>query len=349
MKLALDVLKEEYTAALRDYVARGEESALQQAFDLGRRAIKDEPSVLDITAIHHEALARLLRETPDASRERVLQEASEFLMQAISPFEMTHRGFQETNARLRELNETLERRVEERTEELARSNAELQQFAYIASHDLQEPLRMVTSYMQLLTRRYGDRLDGDAREFIGFAVDGAARMNRLIQDLLAFSRVGTRGREFTPTDCNEVLEMARMNLKVAIEETGARVTSDPLPTVMGDDTQLVQLFQNLISNAIKFTKDRTPEVRVGVQSDEAGWLFSVSDNGIGMERRHLDKVFTIFQRLHTRDEYAGTGIGLAVCRKIVERHGGRIWAESEPGEGSTFYFTLPADGEGDRR
>lgn len=225
--------------------------------------------------------------------------------------------------------------------ELARSNAELEQFAYVASHDLQEPLRAVASCVQLLKKRYEGKLDERAEEFITHAVDGTKRMQSLIMDLLAYSRVSTHAHAFERVECEAVLEEALANLTVAIGESGAVVAHDPLPVVQADGAQLAQLFQNLIGNALKFRADRRPEIRLAVRPAVDGWLFSVADNGIGIEAQYFERVFRVFQRLHTRTRYPGTGIGLAICKKIVERHGGRIWIESQPEQGSTFYFTLP--------
>ena len=226
--------------------------------------------------------------------------------------------------------------------ELARSNAELEQFAYVASHDLQEPLRMVASYVGLLERRYRGRLDADADDFIEFAVDGARRMQALLNGLLDLSRVGTRGREPEPTESEAALRDALLNLEQAIGEARAEITHDPLPTVLGDRTQLTQLFQNLVSNGIKFNAGGKPRVTVTASRSGSMWEFAVADNGIGIDPAHFDRIFQVFQRLHTRDAYEGTGIGLSVCRKIVERHGGTIRPESAQGQGTTFRFTLKA-------
>ena len=245
---------------------------------------------------------------------------------------------------------TRRKQVEEalarQAQELARSNAELEQFAYVASHDLQEPLRMMASFAQLLAQEYRGRLGAEADEYIAYIVDGATRMQRLINDLLSYARVGTHGKPFTLLDTTAIVATACTNLRAAIEESGAVITCTQLPAVRGDTTQLVQLFQNLIGNAIKFRADRPLRVDIGAERQGDRWRFWVRDNGIGIEPQYAERVFLIFQRLHSRADYPGTGIGLALCKKIVERHGGRIWIESEPERGCSVYFTLPAHDQG---
>ncbi len=243
----------------------------------------------------------------------------------------------------------MEEAIRLHSEKLARSNQELERFAYVASHDLQEPLRMVASFTQLLSQRYTGRLDETADKYIHYAVDGAKRMQQLIADLLAFSRVNSKELDLRPTGCEALIVAALQNLRAAIEESGAAIDRDPLPEVCVDEGQFIQLFQNLLGNAIKFRrKETSPRIHVSAVDDGAEWLFSVQDNGIGIEPKHADRVFQIFQRLHTRTEYPGTGIGLAVCQKVVERHGGRIWVESQPGMGSNFRFTVPKSQTGGR-
>ncbi len=234
-----------------------------------------------------------------------------------------------------------EEALQRQAAELERSNADLQQFAYVASHDLQEPLRMVASFTQLLQQRYADQLDEAANEFIGFAVDGANRMQHMINDLLVYSRVNTRGADFEPVDMNRILAQVLANLQLAIHEHDAIVTHRPLPAISADATQMEQLLQNLVSNAIKFRGDAPPRVAISAQRKRGEWVFAVQDNGIGISPEYSDRIFLFFQRLHSRDRYAGSGIGLPVCKRIVERHGGRIWVESTPGSGSTFYFSIP--------
>jgi len=234
-----------------------------------------------------------------------------------------------------------EQKLRQTLEDLECSNAELEQFAYVASHDLQEPLRMVASFLQLLERRYKDKIDEDANEFIAYAVDGANRMQRMINDLLQYSRVGTRGKLFEQTDSKIALDLAIRNLIVAIKENDALITQDALPIIMADSIQLIQVFQNLIGNAIKYRGDEPSKIHISAKRKGNEWIFSVKDNGIGIESKHFDRIFLIFQSLHNKISYPGSGIGLSICKKIVERHGGRIWVESQPGMGSTFYFSIP--------
>ncbi len=257
---------------------------------------------------------------------------------SLSPF--TFEGHDGAVAIVRDV--TDQRRL---SRELKRSNEELEQFAYVASHDLQEPLRMVSGYTQLLKRRYVDKLDTDANEYIEFAVDGVKRMQSLISDLLAFSRLSTHGKNFSTVDLQDVFEHACANLQASIAETRAQVVIEALPKASGDRTQLIQLAQNLIGNALKFHKPGVaPVIKVTAADEDKLWRLDVADNGIGIEPQYRDKIFVIFQRLHTRDKYAGTGIGLAVCKKIVERHHGRIWIDSELEVGTTFHFTLLKEG-----
>lgn len=247
----------------------------------------------------------------------------------------------EFEARLERLNGQLT----DQADELQRSNSDLEQFAYIASHDLQEPLRMISGYCQLLQRRYKDKLDQDADEFIEFAVEGAGRMQRLISDILMYSRVGTRAKPLEKILSKDIFDGALANLQVVTEEAGATITSNELPEIMGDSSQLCQLFQNLLGNAIKFRGDTPPEIHVSATRKGKEWEFSVSDNGIGIEPEHRDRIFLIFQRLHTRAEYEGTGIGLAVCQKIVARHGSTLQVDESESGGSKFTFNLPATGD----
>ncbi len=241
------------------------------------------------------------------------------------------------------LRDELEQKIQElakKTEDLTRSNVELEQFAYVASHDLQEPLRIVTSYAQHLEKRYKGKLDPEADEFIEFIVDGTRRMEGLIKGLLAFSRVGTRGKPFELLETEAVLKVVLQNLRLAIEDNKGRVTHDTLPAIVADETQIMELFQNLIANGLKFHGQDSPIVHISARREEKGWTFSFKDNGIGIDPQHYSKLFSIFQRLNPRD-YPGTGIGLAVSKKIVERHGGHIWVDSVPGKGATFYFFIP--------
>ncbi|MDW5562720.1 MAG: ATP-binding protein [Methanomassiliicoccus sp.] len=251
------------------------------------------------------------------------------------------RGFRSIVTDVTEVNR-VQQQVEEYSKKLERSNTELQQFAYIASHDLQEPLRMITSYLGLLNRKFGDGLDPMAKEYMSFINSGAVRMRELVQDILEYSRVDTQGNEFARVDMDRVMIAVLNALHIYIDETKTVISSESLPTVLGDEKQMGQLLTNLISNAIKFRRhDAVPRIIVSAVAAGNEFIFSVKDNGIGIDAQYADKLFKMFSRLHTRDEYPGTGIGLAITKKIVERHGGRIWFESEPGKGTTFFFTIP--------
>ncbi len=319
--VAADVSRDPYFVRLADEFTRSE---LTVPIRSGDKII----GVLDIQSIELAAF--------DDTDVAAMETLSSQLASAIDNARLYEEAQEELTQRRR-----VERMLKGMTDDLARSNKELEQFAYIASHDLQEPMRMVGSYVQLLARRYKGRLDQDADDFINFAADGASRMQNMINDLLAYSRVGMRGKAVAPTDSGAALDRALTNLKLIVAEKKATITRDPLPTLTADETQLTQLFQNLIGNAIKFQDKNAPRVHVSAALQDGAWLFSVRDNGIGIESRYQERIFEIFERLHRESEYRGTGIGLAICKRIVERHGGRIWVESQPGEGSTFFFTIP--------
>ncbi len=302
-----------------------------EALDVLRREGLDVPLILvsgalgDVTAV--ECIKR-------GATDYVLKDGLARLPEAV------RRALQERH--LMRLRRQAEEGLARKAKELARSNTELEQFAYIASHDLQEPLRMVASYTQLLAERYGGKLDENADKFLGYAREGALRMQVLIRDLLSFSRVVQAGVTGKNVDCDMALEEALQSLTAAIEESCAVVTHDQLPNVWADQTQIAQVFQNLIGNAIKFHDGAPPECAVSAEKSGRNWLFSVSDNGIGIAPEYAENIFVVFQRLHARTEYPGNGIGLAICKKIIQHYGGTIWVESRVGEGSTFKFTLPA-------
>jgi len=308
-----------------------------EALDVLRRAGLDIPLILvsgalgDVTAV--ECIKR-------GATDYVLKDGLARLPEAV------RRALQEK--RLLRLRRQAEEDLARKAEELARSNADLEQFAYIASHDLQEPLRMVVAYTQLLSERYKGKLDENADKFLGYASEGAQRMQVLIRDLLAFSRVGRQDAVSGSVDCNAVMAEVLQSLASTVEESGAVVTHGALPDVWADRTQVAQVLQNLIQNAIKFRSKEALVVSVQAEKADQNWLFSVRDNGIGIAPEYAESIFVVFQRLHARDEYAGNGMGLAICKKIVERYGGRIWVESQAGSGSTFKFTLPAHGPEER-
>ena len=300
-------------------------------------------SLLFALAIHYAQTSRSRAEAAEAANIKLGQEVME-RKRAEEEAEGHAAELADANARL-EL-EIVERKkavetVARHSAELERSNAELEQFAYVASHDLQEPLRVIGGYAQLLSKRYRGRLDSDADEFISFVVDGTNRMQLLISDLLAYSKVGSRDRVSNPCDCNSIVRETMTTLKAAMDESKATVTHDQLPTVMADKFQLMQLFQNLIGNAIKYRGKKPPSVHISSMMNGSEWVFSVQDNGIGIDPRYHDRIFVIFQRLHGKGEYSGTGIGLAICKKVVENHNGKIWVNSAPETGSTFYFSIP--------
>ena len=304
--------------------------------DLHCRIHSSAPDELGILARDFDRMAQRL-EGNDHSLHRLNLELEERVAERTRQLSSSNAELQLSIAKLRQAEEAQNKYALS----LERSNKELEYFAYVASHDLQEPLRKIGSFTELFARKYKDQLDDKAGTYIGYIVDGAQRMQILINDLLSFSRVTTKGREFAAVDCNRLLARVRQDLDLAIQESGAQIKVQELPTVQGDELQLGQVFQNLIANAIKYREpNQTPEIAVEAATGGGEWIFSVRDNGIGIEAQHFARIFQLFQRLHTREEYSGTGIGLALCQKIVERHEGRIWLESTPGQGSTFFFTI---------
>ena len=295
-----------------------------------------------------QTLRQLRERSEELEREIAERERAQELAAAYRELEQAQAAslnIMEDLARQKHALEQAYQKIQQKTEELARSNQELEQFAYVASHDLQEPLRKMINYAQLVARRYHGQLEADADRFLAYIVEGALRMQALIHDLLTYSRVG-REMVVEPTDLAAVLQQVLSDLGVKIQESGAVVTADPLPTVLAHPTHMAQLLQNLLSNAVKFRGKEPPRVHVSVVRRQDEWVVSVRDHGIGIDPQYHERIFVIFQRLHTRQEYPGTGIGLAICKKIVERHGGRIWVDSVSGQGATFSLTIPAADQG---
>ncbi|MGD0283886.1 MAG: ATP-binding protein, partial [Dissulfurispiraceae bacterium] len=289
-----------------------------------------------------EHLRQLISQILESGDEREIELAVDERFFSLIIVPVADEGYVNMYGRDVSLKKQMEEKLRTYSLELERSNKELELFASIAAHDLQEPLRGVSGFAGLLKKRYMGKLDQDGDEFISYIVDGAERMQQLIRDLLAYSRVTTSGKAFTPVDCNNAVRAALDNLRISIDESGSVITFKPLPVVNADKGQIIRLFQNLIGNAIKYRGDSKPAIAVSAEKQGDEWVFSVADNGIGIDAQYYARIFQIFQRLHKRDEYPGTGIGLSVCKRIIERHGGRIWVESTPGKGSVFYFTIPA-------
>jgi signal transduction histidine kinase len=333
------LLRRWISSPIENLAELAERVSRERRFDLrAQRTSRDE--VGDLVVAFNEMLSQIQRRDADLSvAKAAAEEAAEKLAELLDHSRSTN---QRLETEIIE-HERAEQALRMKSLELERSNYELNQFAYVASHDLQEPLRMVTMFTQLLQRRYADALDEDAKGYIDFAVDGASRMRQLIQDLLEYSRTGRIAREFEEVDCKALVDSVVTNLRVAVEESEAILHVGPLPRIQGNPTRLFQLFQNLISNAIKFHGEQTPEITIEAEPQGDQWLFRIRDNGIGVHPDYADRIFLVFQRLHTRQEYEGTGIGLALCKRIVGFHGGEIWVESSEGAGSTFYFTLPEE------
>lgn len=329
-----------YMVGLHGYLKHGDDTSLERAYELGRLALEQQVSLLDLYEIHQGCCDKLARD-PDiaANHKEIRKSASHFLLDALGAFEMAHSGY-------RELIGQLEEKLKIRTAELEFSNRELESFCYSVSHDLQEPLRMITSFAELFAKRHKGGLDETSEKYLLYVVDGARRMKEMLNGVLAYSRLGTGSSDNTEIDCNMLVDDILDILQIAIKDAGAQVKVDHLPAIKGDQLQLSRVFQNLIGNALKFSRNASPTVKITAMRDDDEWVFSVIDNGIGIEPQFKERIFELFQRLHAREDFEGTGIGLALVRRIIERHGGRIWVESEPGLGSTFRFALPAGEEG---
>ena len=330
-------IRDRYVALLKAYAATQGEEFLTKAQEVGRELVTDGVPTEEIAEMQEEALRRLAEESPNAISPETIPLISAPLMEMLMAYGLAFREQIERLAKERER----ERELEENKrlmKDLARSNQELEQFAYIASHDLQEPLRMVTSYVELLAQRYQGQLDAKADKYIAYAVEGTMRMRQLISDLLTFSRVGKQQKPHTAVPTSEIVDQTLADLEVAIQESRGVVTRADLPTVSANRGQMSQLFGNLIGNGLKFRTDEPPRIHVGAERNGQAWVFSVRDNGIGMDTQFYERIFRAFQRLHERGKYPGTGIGLAIAKKIVEQHGGSIWVESELGKGATFFL-----------